>query len=395
MNGTVHQIRKNAADYLRELHQNLEIARAYADIHSKCMQQCYVQRYNKRSRDKQFEVGDTVLILQPSSTTSRMFSAWKGPAEIIEKRSPYSYVVELDGARYRLHANQLRRFRVRVGEVQIDDYSFDYPVNILDNGTEESSSLCLHKDFGSSEVTEQHITAVVATCALIREEDTDFGEIQSYDPHGDEKLVGGIQLPSPRIDPASLSHLSDSERQQLLTVLDKYPDVFCDEPGLYTGVEHSIPVDSEFRPKRMREYKIPEKIKPQVFDQIQQLLAKGIIRRSNSPMVSPLVCILKGPGGRDGVRLAVDFRYLNAHTVSDAFPIPDPQEVIQKIGQARYLTVTYASHGYWQTPIKAEDQWKTGFICDDQLYEWTRTAFGMKSSGQTFCRAVQQIFASN
>jgi len=30
-------------------------------------------------------------------------------------------------------------------------------------------------------------------------------------------------------------------------------------------------------------------------------------------------------------------------------------------------------------------------ICDDQLYEWTRTAFGMKSIGQTFYRAVQQV----
>ena len=48
------------------------------------------------------------------------------------------------------------------------------------------------------------------------------------------------------------------------------------------------------------------------------------------------------------------------------------------------------AQGYWQTAIRPEDQWKTGFICDDQLYEWTRT-FGMKSSGQTFCRAVQQV----
>ena len=160
---------------------------------------------------------------------------------------------------------------------------------------------------------------------------------------------------------------------------------------MYTGVEHSIPLNNDFRPKRMKEYKIPEKIKPEVLRQIQELLDKGIIRRSHSPMASPLVCILKGPGGRDGVRLAVDFRYLNSHTVSVAFPIPDPQEVIQKIGGARFLTLTDASQGYWQTAIKPEDQWKTGFICDDQLYEWTRTAFGMKSSGQTFCRAIQQI----
>jgi len=58
------------------------------------------------------------------------------------------------------------------------------------------------------------------------------------------------------------------------------------------------------------------------------------------------------------------------------------------------LTIADASKGYWQTAIRPEDQWKTGFICDDQLYEWTRTAFVMKSSGQTFCRAVQQVLES-
>ena len=51
--------------------------------------------------------------------------------------------------------------------------------------------------------------------------------------------------------------------------------MFRDEPGLYTGVEHSIPLDKDFRPKRMKEYKINK-------------IDKGIIRRSNSPQSSPL-----------------------------------------------------------------------------------------------------------
>jgi len=93
---------------LKELHQNLEIAKRYAESHSRRMQNVYVQRYNQRSKDKQFHVGEQVLILQPDSSASRMFSRGKGPAEIVEKRSPYSYVVKLDGSRYRLHANQLR-----------------------------------------------------------------------------------------------------------------------------------------------------------------------------------------------------------------------------------------------------------------------------------------------
>jgi len=154
----------------------------------------------------------------------------------------------------------------------------------------------------------------------------------------------------------SLSHLSDSDRQLLLAVLDKYPDVFCDKPGLYLGIQHSIPVSPDFRPRRLKGYKIPEKIKPEVKRQIQELLDLGIIRKSTSPMASPLVCILKGPGGRDGVPLAVDFRYLNGYTVSDTYPIPDVQDIVQKIGNFRWLTIANVSQGYWQTAIRPEEQ---------------------------------------
>ena len=108
-------------------------------------------------------------------------------------------------------------------------------------------------------------------------------------------------------------------------------------------------------------------------------------------MASPLVCVLKGPGGRDGVRLAVDFRFVNAHTIPDVFPVPDMAEVIQKIGRARYITVCDASQGYWQTPVKSEDQWKTGFVCGDELWTWTRTPYGMRCSGNTFCRAIRHV----
>jgi len=73
-------------------------------------QQVYVDRYNAHSRKRYFDVGDKVLILQPKSSTSRVFATWKGPATVVEKCSPHSYVVDLDGVHHRLHANHLRRF---------------------------------------------------------------------------------------------------------------------------------------------------------------------------------------------------------------------------------------------------------------------------------------------
>jgi len=109
-------IGKSAADYLTELRDYMEVAHGYANEQSNISQQRYVNRYNLRSRDKTFVEGDKCLILHPDSTTSKVFSRWKGPADIIEVLSKNSYLVELDQKRYKMHANNLRKLYVRVNE---------------------------------------------------------------------------------------------------------------------------------------------------------------------------------------------------------------------------------------------------------------------------------------
>lgn len=84
---------KTPQEYLKDLHDKLGIANMYAESHTKRAQQRYTQRYNLRSRDKHFNINDLVLILQPDSTASRLHSKWKGPAMVVEVRSPYSYIV--------------------------------------------------------------------------------------------------------------------------------------------------------------------------------------------------------------------------------------------------------------------------------------------------------------
>ena len=52
---------------------------------------------------------------------------------------------------------------------------------------------------------------------------------------------------------------------------------------------------------------VAERLKPDVERQLNDMLELGIISRSTSPMASPIVCVLKGPGGKDGVRIVCDF----------------------------------------------------------------------------------------
>jgi len=48
--------------------------------------------------------------------------------------------------------------------------------------------------------------------------------------------------PSERIDPAELSHLTVEQRMELLTLLDEFPDVCSDIPGMCSLVMHEIHV---------------------------------------------------------------------------------------------------------------------------------------------------------
>ena len=195
-------------------------------------------------------------------------------------------------------------------------------------------------------------------------------------------------LPSQKIDDSKLSHLSSEQRVELLTVLDKYPECFSETPGFCDQLVHEIIISPDFRPKRLKAYKIPEKLKPEVDKQILELLELGFIHESTSPMASPLVCVIK----RDkSVRCVVDYRYVNKYTVPDALGPPDMQSVIQRIGRAKYITTFDGKSSYWTIPIKQEHQWLTAFTTGDRLYEWSRVPFGLRNSGSSFVRMLQRV----
>jgi hypothetical protein len=356
---------KSAVEYLEDLREKMTKARDLADVQTKHAQSRYVDRYNLRSKDKSFEVGEKCIILMPDTTASKVFSKWKGPAEIIEVKSPYSYLVEYKGARYHVHANKLKKFHVRVDEVVCD-----------------SVSICVK--------TSDDI--VCNTCAIIYEKDDDFGGVDVVEiPPVLEDSRQNELLPSQKIDHMTLSHLSRRQKQELLDLLDRYPECFSDTPGLCALVTHEIPISSDFKPKRLKAYRVPENLKGAVEEQIQELLRLGFIKPSKSPMASPVVCVLKGKDGKDGVRLAINYQYVNKHTTPDVLPMSDISEVIQRVGKARYITCCDAKSGYWQCPVREDHQWLTAFVCDSGLYEFTRCPFGMRSSGCTFVRAIKQV----
>jgi hypothetical protein len=117
---------------------------------------------------------------------------------------------------------------------------------------------------------------------------------------------------------------------------------FSDKPGFCPYTEHSINVSSNLKPKRLKEYRIPEILKPEIQRHIDELLRNGFMRHSTSSMASPIVPVLMGPSGQGGVRLAIDFRYVNSFPEGDALVLPHLSDAIHKVGSSNFITVVDA-----------------------------------------------------
>jgi len=128
-----------------------------------------------------------------------------------------------------------------------------------------------------------------------------------------------------------------------------------------------------------------------VNQQIDQLLKLGFVQSFESEMASPVVCIMKGKEVMDGVRIAIDYRWVNKYSLGDAHPFSDPSDVLQIIGQAKYISTFDAKAGYHQTVVEPSSRWLTPIVSGDQLMEWTRTPFGLKGAGYTFVGMLQFV----
>ena len=170
---------------------------------------------------------------------------------------------------------------------------------------------------GHKQIHANHLRPfTVRIISVIADADIDFGDIVSVSTENVNKL------PSCVIDRKLIDHLTMSQQQELLQLLDEFSDCFSDKPGFCSVVQHEINTTPDFVPKQFKPYRIPEVLKPEVEKQIDSLLKDGLIVPSMSDMISPIVCIVKHNFCKPGpmkVRIACDMRYLNKYTRVDVF----------------------------------------------------------------------------
>ena len=114
--------------------------------------------------------------------------------------------------------------------------------------------------------------------------------------------------------------------------------------------------------------------------EIQKMLDIGIIQRSNSPYINPIVPVIIKDGS---VRLCLDARKLNEILIED-WECPKPTEVLfQKCKGMQVM-----SSSFWQIPLHTNSKKYTAFQHRGKSYEFNMVPFELKTSTAALVRGL-------
>ncbi|KAG1928644.1 interferon-induced very large GTPase 1-like [Pimephales promelas] len=288
------------------------------------------QQYNRGARLRQFSPGYKVLVLLPTSS-SKLLAKWQGPFEVTRRVGDLNYeVIRTDrgGGRQTYHLNLLKKW----------------------------------------------VEAEAVMLATVVSGEEDLG------PEARVKSQSFSLAPSG-------DHLSPSQLTDIKRVQAEFSDVFSPLPGRTNLIQHHVETDPGVV-VRCRPYRLPEHKKKTVQAELETMLDMGVIEESNSDWASPIVLVPKPDGS---VRFCVDYRKVNAVSKFDAYPMPRIDELLDRLGSARFYSTLDLTKGYWQIPLSPMSKEKTAFTTPFGLHQFVTLPFGLFGAPATFQRLMDRI----
>lgn len=199
------------------------------------------------------------------------------------------------------------------------------------------------------------------------------------------KMLDAITVPLP--DP-NIHSLNVSQARNLNTIRELFPSCEAEGLGRTSLISHHIDVGST-SPIKQRHYPVSPAVQRIMYDELDRMLALGVIEESQSAWNSPVVLVRKSNGK---ARLCLDSRALNKVTTKDAYPMPNIDGILGRLGDTHFISSIDLKDAFWQIELDEESRARTAFTVPGRpLYQFCRMPFGLCNSPQTMCRLMDRV----
>ena len=154
--------------------------------------------------------------------------------------------------------------------------------------------------------------------------------------------------------------------------------------------DHAIDLKEGTTPPRGPIYPLNETELEELRNWLKKMTDMGAVRQSKSACSSPMLFIPKGHGR--GLLLCIDYRGINKITVPNQYPLPNMDELKERVRGVKWFNKIDLTNGYHLIRINEGNEWKTAFCCRYRPFEYTVMPFGLVNVPATFQGMINNIF---
>ena len=282
---------ESVVSYVLQTRDRLKKMQELAQVKEIAAKKKQKKYFDQKCKVRELDIDQKVLVLLPTSR-NKLLAEWKGPFKVLEKVSPVDYRIQMNRRKMPVfHTNMLKPYFERKNTEE-ERYEAIQCLDII----------CSIEDSVDDDIKE------MVSPTIVQQESTQHVTIS-------EELMIEQQL-------------------EVKEFLKTFGDVFTDVPGKTNLITYDVKLKEE-KPIVKKPYCLPFALRSQVKKEIESMINFDIIENSTSSWAAPIVCV---PKKDKSIRLCIDYRGLNTQTVFDPQPMPKIDEIINKLGKAKYIS---------------------------------------------------------
>ncbi|XP_058826833.1 uncharacterized protein K02A2.6-like [Topomyia yanbarensis] len=174
------------------------------------------------------------------------------------------------------------------------------------------------------------------------------------------------------------------------TLLEKYPKVFDASIGRIANVQANLPLKKNVQPVFLKARKIPFNMLKTVEDELEKLVAEGVLTKVNSSnWATPIVPVKKS---QNRVRICGDYKQtVNPNIVVDKHPLPTVDELFASLAGGKKFSKIDLVQAYLQLEVAPEDREILTLSTHRGLYRPNRLMYGVASAPAIWQRQMEAI----